>query len=77
MFDSYIKTVLCMFQQHKKVLDKYGKPDDAMPGIKNSKQPLPPQPLTGMYNKSGGRVRLTFKLELDQIWLGTKGKNGL
>ena len=44
-----------------------------MPGIKNSKQSLPPQPLTGMYNKSGGKVRLTFKLELDQIWLGTKG----
>jgi hypothetical protein len=25
-----------------------------------------------MLNKSGGKVRLTFKLELDQVWLGTK-----
>ena len=66
---------ILLFQQHKKVLDKYGKPDDVMPGIKNSRQALPPQPLSGMYNKSGGKVRLTFKLELDQVWLGTKGKN--
>jgi hypothetical protein len=55
------------------VLDKYGKPDDALPGVKNSKEPLPHFPLTGMYNKAGGKVRLTFKLELDQLWLGTKG----
>lgn len=25
-----------------------------------------------MLNKHGGKVRLTFKLELDQIWIGTK-----
>ena len=29
-------------------------------------------PLSGMYNKSGGKVRLTFKLEQDQLWIGTK-----
>lgn len=62
-----------VLQQHKKVLDKYGKPDDALPGVKNSKEQLPHFPLTGMYNKAGGKVRLTFKLELDQLWLGTKG----
>ena len=62
-----------ILQQHKKVLDKYGKPDDVTPGIKNAKLSLPPHPLSGMYNKSGGKVRLTFKLELDQLWLGTKG----
>ena len=61
------------FQQHKKVLDKYGKPDDVIPGVKNLKEPLPPTPLSGM-NKSGGKVRLTFKLELDQLWIGTKGE---
>lgn len=33
---------------------------------------LPPFPLSGMLNKSGGKVRLTFKLELDQVWIGTK-----
>jgi hypothetical protein len=25
-----------------------------------------------MLNKHGGKVRLTFKLELDQVWIGTK-----
>ncbi|CAB0015250.1 unnamed protein product, partial [Nesidiocoris tenuis] len=35
-------------------------------------EPLPPCPLSGMLNKSGGKVRLTFKLELDQLWIGTK-----
>ncbi|KAL1444158.1 hypothetical protein MTO96_045656, partial [Rhipicephalus appendiculatus] len=33
---------------------------------------LPAAPLSGMLNKSGGKVRLTFKLELDQVWIGTK-----
>lgn len=33
---------------------------------------LPPFPLSGMLNKSGGKVRLTFKLENDQLWLSTK-----
>ena len=28
-----------------------------------------------MCNKHGGKVRLTFKHELDQLWLGTKGKS--
>lgn len=56
---------------HKKVLDK-GKPDDVMPGLKNIKETLPGVPLSGMLNKSGGKVRLTFKLEMDQLWIGTK-----
>merc|ERR1712079_678866 len=56
---------------HKKVLEKV-KPDDIMAGLKNTKESLPGIPLTGMLNKSGGKVRLTFKLELDQIWIGTK-----
>ncbi|KAM4813118.1 ubiquitin domain-containing protein UBFD1 isoform X3 [Urocitellus parryii] len=36
------------------------------------KERLPTVPLSGMYNKSGGKVRLTFKLEQDQLWIGTK-----
>ena len=36
---------------------------------------LPPQPLSGMVNKHGSKVRLTFKLEEDQVWLGTKGSD--
>jgi len=36
------------------------------------KEPLPQVPLYGMVNKSGDKVRLTFKLEMDQLWVGTK-----
>ena len=28
-----------------------------------------------MLNKAAGKVRLTFKLELDQLWIGTKGQH--
>ncbi|XP_011499000.1 PREDICTED: ubiquitin domain-containing protein UBFD1-like [Ceratosolen solmsi marchali] len=56
---------------HRKVLDK-GVPEDVMPGILESQEPLPDYPLAGMLNKSGGKVRLTFKLEQDQLWIGTK-----
>ncbi|XP_013779300.1 ubiquitin domain-containing protein UBFD1-like isoform X1 [Limulus polyphemus] len=66
------KEPLCRQKIHKKVIDK-GVPDDCMPGIKNAKESLPPFPLSGMVNKSGGKVRLTFKLEVDQLWIGTKG----
>jgi len=65
------KEPLCKQKLHKKVIDK-GKPEDAPPGIKGINEGLPPMPLSGMTNKSGGKVRLTFKLELDQLWLGTK-----
>ncbi|XP_041831432.1 ubiquitin domain-containing protein UBFD1 [Melanotaenia boesemani] len=65
------KEPLCRQKQHRKVLDK-GKPEDIMPGIKGTKERLPTVPLSGMFNKSGGKVRLTFKLEQDQLWIGTK-----
>lgn len=65
------KEPFCKQKQHRKVLDK-GVPEDVMPGIKNSKDSLPPYPLSGMLNKSGGKVRLTFKMEQDQVWIGTK-----
>lgn len=65
------KEPVCRQKQHRKVLDK-GKPDDVMPAIKGVQERLPTVPLAGMYNKSGGKVRLTFKLEQDQLWIGTK-----
>uniref|UniRef100_A0A3Q3B9X5 Ubiquitin family domain containing 1 n=2 Tax=Kryptolebias marmoratus TaxID=37003 RepID=A0A3Q3B9X5_KRYMA len=65
------KEPLCRQKQHRKVLDK-GKPEDIMPAIKGTKERLPTVPLSGMFNKSGGKVRLTFKLEQDQLWIGTK-----
>lgn len=66
------KEPLCRQKQHRKVLDK-GKPEDVMPSVKGAQERLPTVPLSGMYNKSGGKVRLTFKLEQDQLWIGTKG----
>lgn len=65
------KEPLCRQKQHMKILEK-GIPDDAIPGIKNAQDPLPSFPISGMLNKTGGKVRLTFKLELDQVWIGTK-----
>merc|ERR1712156_689190 len=56
---------------NKKILDR-GKPDDLMPGRKAGKDSLPVQPLSGMLNKHGGKVRLTFKMDLSQVWIGTK-----
>ncbi|XP_007498835.1 ubiquitin domain-containing protein UBFD1 isoform X1 [Monodelphis domestica] len=65
------KEPLCRQKQHRKVLDK-GKPEDVMPSVKGAQERLPTVPLSGMYNKTGGKVRLTFKLEQDQLWIGTK-----
>lgn len=67
-----VKESLSEQTQHKKILDK-GKPDDAYPGIKRSNDPLPPSPISGLCNKYGAKVRLHFKLELEQLWIGTKG----
>ncbi|XP_065341367.1 ubiquitin domain-containing protein UBFD1-like [Cloeon dipterum] len=64
------KESYCSMAIHKKVLDK-GIPDEAMPGIKGVKEALPSIPLYGMLNKQGKKVRLTFKMELDQLWIGT------
>ncbi|XP_058536227.1 ubiquitin domain-containing protein UBFD1 isoform X1 [Ochotona princeps] len=69
--DENRKEPLCRQKQHRKVLDK-GKPEDVMPSVKGAQERLPTVPLSGMYNKSGGKVRLTFKLEQDQLWIGTK-----
>jgi len=58
-------------KQHKKILDR-GKPDDLMMGKKLTQDPLPHQPISGMLNKHGGKVRLTFKMDASQVWIGTK-----
>ncbi|GLG97243.1 Uncharacterized protein GBIM_04037 [Gryllus bimaculatus] len=51
---STTKEPFCKQKQHKKVID-IGIPEDVMPGIKNAKDSLPPFPLSGMLNKSGGK----------------------
>jgi hypothetical protein len=65
------KEPLCQQKIHRKILDK-GVPEDVSPGIKNCKEALPLTPISGMVNRSGGKVRLTFKLDNDQLWIGTK-----
>lgn len=50
-------------------------PQAALTGCVSLQERLPTVPLSGMYNKSGGKVRLTFKLEQDQLWIGTKGEH--
>lgn len=54
-----------------------GKPDNVQIGIRNKHDPLP-QSIDGLYmsmlNHSAKKARLTFKLELDELWINT-GKN--
>lgn len=62
---------LCEQKMHKKIIDQ-GVPDDVMLAYKNGHEPLPAAPLNGMRNKVGHKVRLTFKLECDEVWISTK-----
>ena len=51
-----------------------GKPDNAQIGIRNQHDPLPAS-IDGlsmsMSNQSAKKARLTFKLELDELWINT------
>lgn len=70
------KEPLCKQTKHEKVL-KAGKPDNAQIGIRNRNDPLP-QSIDGlfmsMFNHSAKKARLTFKLELDELWINTGRK---
>ncbi|XP_065826827.1 ubiquitin domain-containing protein UBFD1-like [Oscarella lobularis] len=66
-----VKEPLSTQRPHSRIVGK-GKPDDAMTGTRRRHDRLPTTPLSGMVNKDGSKVRLTFKLELDQFWLETK-----
>ena len=57
-------------QIHRKILDK-GIPEYAAPAWMNEDIALPHEPITGMTNRYGAKVRFTFKFEADQIWIGT------
>ncbi len=60
-------------KEHRKIIEK-GKPEGIPQGLKGKKEPLPPNPLGGMLNKYGARVRLYFKTDIDQLWIGTNGE---
>lgn len=68
-----VKESLSESKEHKRIIEK-GKPDDVLPGYKYRNEPLPSSPISGMVNKYGAKVRLHFKLDLEQVWIGTKGK---
>lgn len=65
------KESLSKQKPHSKIIER-GVPPEALPAYRNGRAHLPPEPLYGMLNKIGGKVRLTFKLEADQLWIGTK-----
>jgi intein/homing endonuclease len=66
-----LREPLSELNEHKKIIEK-GKPEDALPAHRFRQESLPPSPLSGMINKYGGKVRLHFKLDLEQVWIGTK-----
>ncbi len=59
---------------NEKIFFHLGKPDNAQIGIRNKNDPLP-QSIDGllmsMFNHSAKKARLTFKLELDELWINT------
>lgn len=63
---------LCQQPQHQKVLAK-GRPDDGLPGSKERQVPLEEgrNSLPGLLNSQGNKVRLTFRPDLQQIWIGS------
>jgi hypothetical protein len=65
------KEALCEVKEHKKLIEK-GKPEDVPKGDRFGMEPLPPQPLSGMLNKYGNKVRLHFKTGSEELWIGTK-----
>ncbi|KAG2433827.1 hypothetical protein HXX76_008184 [Chlamydomonas incerta] len=63
---------ICKQTAHAKVLAK-GVPDGALPGIAGRQVTMGEQltSIPGLLNSQGSKVRLTFKEELQQIWIGS------
>lgn len=59
-------------EPHAKVIAK-GKPEDAMPGIKDKQQQFAEgqNSIQAVLNSQGTKVRLTFKDDMQQIWIGS------
>jgi len=53
---------------HKKIIDK-GIPEGAEPGKKGRNDNLPSTPLHSIYNNTGQKVRLTFKMWSQELWI--------
>ncbi|RUS17347.1 ubiquitin-related domain-containing protein [Endogone sp. FLAS-F59071] len=66
-----VRTPMSEMTEHKKIISK-GKPEDIETGIVGIKSPLPAGgSIKGMCNSLGQRTRLTFKDDLEQVWIGT------
>ncbi|PRP82162.1 hypothetical protein PROFUN_10433 [Planoprotostelium fungivorum] len=55
---------------HKKIIAK-GKPDEIEPALKGRNDPLPPAGLKGMLNNTGVKIRLTFKVFTQELWISS------
>jgi len=55
---------------HKKIIDK-GKPEDVMYAVKFKHEALP-ESLSGVLNNRGDKVRLTFKVYTQELWIASK-----
>ncbi|KAJ1342557.1 hypothetical protein BSLG_002874 [Batrachochytrium salamandrivorans] len=64
------KVTLCSMTEHKKIIAK-GKPSDSEKGIRGINLPIPPRGITGLLNSRGGKTRLIFRLELDELSIST------
>jgi len=62
------KEPLSRQEAHKKIIEK-GLPQDAEPGDKTIKLPVP-KVLKGILSKTG-QVRLTFRTDVDEIWISS------
>ncbi|CAH8487176.1 unnamed protein product [Schistosoma turkestanicum] len=59
--------------EHKQVLERYGKPENAMVGILNTEEVLDPNEcLLGLCDKRGQPLRLRIKPDSAELWLATK-----
>ena len=59
-------------KEHLKWIEK-GVPEDAVPGVAGRQEPLADGVvnINGLLNSSGSKVRLTFKEEMQQLWIGS------
>jgi len=62
------KEPLSLQDAHKKIIEK-GLPEDAEPGDKTKKLPVP-KVIKGIHSKTG-QVRLTFKTDVDELWIAS------
>ena len=55
---------------HRRIIED-GPPSDAMPGLRDRNEALPPQPLKGIQNTRREPTRLSFKLLQQELWIAT------